>query len=157
MTPIELSLTVNGERRALTVPPQRLLLEMLQRDLHLTGTKEGCGVGVCGACTVLMDGRPVSACLVLAAHAAGHEITTIEGLGRDGQRHPVQAAFLEWSAFQCGYCTPGMILAATALLQEHPAPSEEEIREYMSGNICRCTGYMDIIRAIQSCTGGAKR
>jgi aerobic-type carbon monoxide dehydrogenase small subunit (CoxS/CutS family) len=129
-------------------PGTRTLLEVLRDGLGLVGTKEGCGIGMCGACTVLVDGRPLSSCLMLAAQAAGKEILTIEGLGHDGQLHPVQQAFLDEGAFQCAYCTPGFVLSAVALLAEKPSPSDEEIREYLSGNLCRCGSYQNILRAV---------
>jgi carbon-monoxide dehydrogenase small subunit len=144
-----ISLRVNGKEHTLEVPPQRLLLDCLRYDLGLTGSKEGCSVGVCGACTVLMDGQIVSSCLTLAVRADGTDITTIEGLAQDGRLHPVQQAFIDYGGFQCGICTPGMIMAAKALLDTHPNPSEDEIKEWMMGNLCRCTGYYKILESIQ--------
>jgi carbon-monoxide dehydrogenase medium subunit len=142
-------LNVNGEARRAWVAPNDLLLNVLRDDLELTGTKYGCGIGECSACTVLMDGAPVLACLVLAAAAGGHKITTIEGLaGPDGKLDPLQEAFIDQAAFQCGYCTPGMILTAKALLAECPRPSEDDIRHHLRGNLCRCTGYASIVRAV---------
>ncbi len=142
-------LSVNGETRRAWVAPNDLLLNVLRDDLELTGTKYGCGIGECSACTVLMDGAPVLACLVLAAAANGHEITTIEGLaGPDGRLDPLQEAFIDLAAFQCGYCTPGMILTAKTLLAECPQPSEDDIRHHLRGNLCRCTGYASIVRAV---------
>ncbi|HEY7494526.1 MAG TPA: (2Fe-2S)-binding protein [Candidatus Tectomicrobia bacterium] len=149
-----ISLRVNGKEHTLEVPPQRLLLDCLRYDLGLTGSKEGCSVGVCGACTVLMDGQIVSSCLTLAVRADGTDITTIEGLAQDGRLHPVQQAFIDYGGFQCGICTPGMIMAAKALLDTHPNPSEDEIKEWMMGNLCRCTGYYKILESIQ---GAASR
>ncbi|MBC7347650.1 MAG: (2Fe-2S)-binding protein [Clostridia bacterium] len=147
--PFRLVATVNGKPVDLFVPPNRRLLDVLRDDLGLTGTKEGCGEGECGACTVLLDGRPVNACLVLAGEASGHEITTIEGLSQNGRLHPLQEAFLEAGAVQCGFCTPGMILAAKALLDVNPDPDTEAIRTALSGNLCRCTGYVKIIAAVR--------
>jgi aerobic-type carbon monoxide dehydrogenase small subunit (CoxS/CutS family) len=132
----------------------RLLLETLRDELGLGGTKEGCGVGMCGACTILVDGLPMSACLMLTAQAAGHALVTIEGLAGDGALHPVQQAFMEEGAFQCGYCTPGFVLSAAALLEENPAPDEAAIREYLSGNLCRCGSYQNILKAVKGLAGG---
>ncbi len=140
---------LNGENRALQVNARQTLLEVLRRDLHLHGTRETCGIGICGACTVLVDGQPLSACLLLAPQLDGCELVTIEGLSKDGDLHPIQAAFVNHNAFQCSYCTPGMILTAKALLDEIPAPSEAQIKEYMAGNLCRCGSYLKIIDAIQ--------
>jgi carbon-monoxide dehydrogenase small subunit len=145
----ELALTVNDHLYRLEVEPTRLLLDVLRDDLDLTGTKEGCSIGVCGACTVLVDDLPMSACLTLALTVQGRSVRTIEGLARGGELHPLQSAFLECGGFQCGFCTPGQIMAAYALLQEHPDPSDEEIREGMLGNLCRCTGYYKIIESIK--------
>ena len=144
-----ISIRVNGQEHTLEVPTQRLLIDCLRYDLGLTGTKEGCSVGVCGACTVLMDGQMTSACLVLAVRADGTDISTIEGLTQDGRLHPVQQAFIDYGGFQCGICTPGMIMAAKALLDERPDPTENEIKDWMMGNLCRCTGYYKIIESIQ--------
>jgi carbon-monoxide dehydrogenase small subunit len=140
---------VNGKAYTVEVPPQRLLIDCLRYDLGLTGTKEGCSVGVCGACTVLMNGQMISACLTLAVFADGAEITTVEGLAQDGKLHPVQQAFIDYGGFQCGICTPGMVVAAKALLDEQPHPSEEAIKDWMMGNLCRCTGYYKIIESIR--------
>jgi carbon-monoxide dehydrogenase small subunit len=145
-----ISMRVNGQEHTLEVPTQRLLIDCLRYDLGLTGTKEGCSVGVCGACTVLMDGQMTSACLVLAVRADGTDINTIEGLAQDERLHPVQQAFIDYGGFQCGICTPGMIMAAKALLDEHPDPTENEIKDWMLGNLCRCTGYYKIIESIQA-------
>ncbi|MBI4881149.1 MAG: (2Fe-2S)-binding protein [Planctomycetes bacterium] len=142
-------LRVNGEPVETAVPPNRTLLEMLRDDLGLTGAKEGCGEGDCGACTVLLDGLPVSSCLVLALQAEGREVVTVEGLAREGQLDPLQQAFVEEGGVQCGFCTPGMLLAATSLLAANPDPSEQEIREAIAGNLCRCTGYQKIVESIR--------
>lgn len=147
-TPIELR--VNGEVFKLEVEPRRLLLEALHDDLQLTGVRRGCDDGFCGACTVILDGKAVHSCSVLAVSARGKEITTVEGLARNGQYHPLQAAFVEHGALQCGYCTPGMLLTAKALLDKNPQPTELEVRTAISGNLCRCTGYKQIVEAILS-------
>jgi carbon-monoxide dehydrogenase small subunit len=144
---------VNGQEHMLEVPQQRLLLDCLRYDLGLTGAKEGCSIGVCGACSVLMDGKVVSSCLVLAAVADNKDIVTIEGLAQNGQLHPLQQAFIDHGGFQCGICTPGMIMAAKALLDDNPDPSEDEIKDWMLGNLCRCTGYYKIIESIQAAAG----
>ncbi len=128
----------------------RTLLEVLREELGLVGTKEACSIGMCGACTVLVDGKPISSCLMLATQAAGKEILTIEGLGREGHLHPVQQAFIEEGAFQCAYCTPGFVVSTVALLAENPSPSEDEIREYLSGNLCRCGSYQNIFKAVMA-------
>jgi xanthine dehydrogenase YagT iron-sulfur-binding subunit len=144
-----LTLTVNGIPHALQVDPRVTLLDALRDQLALTGTKKGCNRGECGACTVLIDGRRVNSCLTFALMQQGREITTVEGLASGDQLHPVQAAFIEHDAFQCGYCTPGQIISAVALLNEGHTGSAEEIREWMSGNICRCGAYPNIVAAIQ--------
>ncbi|MCL6611988.1 MAG: (2Fe-2S)-binding protein [Peptococcaceae bacterium] len=149
MKPFRFRATVNGRPVDLPVDPRRRLLDVLREDLGLTGTKEGCGEGECGACTVLLDGRPVNACLVLAPEAAGCDITTIEGVAVEGRLHPIQEAFLEAGAVQCGYCTPGMILAAKALLDKDPRPTDQAIKTAVSGNLCRCTGYVKIVKAVR--------
>ena len=141
---------VNGEEVMGWVEPRRTLLDFLRDDLNLTGTKKGCDFGNCGACTVLMDGKPINACLVLAMEAEGREILTIEGLSEGTTLHPIQDAFIQHGAVQCGYCTPGMILSAKALLDENPCPTEEEVRIAIAGNLCRCTGYKKIVEAILS-------
>jgi carbon-monoxide dehydrogenase small subunit len=130
------------------VAARRLLADFLRDDLFLTGTKRGCETGVCGACSVLMDGEAVKSCLLLAVQANGHEITTIEGLSLDDQLHPVQEAFVEHGGLQCGYCTPGFVIMAVALLNENPNPTEEQVRQGLSGNLCRCTGYVGIVKSI---------
>lgn len=144
----EVTLQVNGETYKLSIDVRRTLLEVLRDELNLTGTKEGCGTGDCGACTVLLDGTPIASCLTLAIEAQGKEISTIEGLAKDGQLHPIQRAFIDHGAIQCGYCTPGMIMSAKALLDRNPQPTEAEVREAISGNYCRCTGYTKILEAI---------
>lgn len=145
----DIMLTVNGERHSLRVKVNHTLLDVLRNDLGLTGTKEGCGEGDCGACTVLLQGKPVNSCLIFAVDADGKEITTIEGLARDGVLHPLQKAFIEEGAVQCGFCSPGILLTAKGLLDETPSPTEEEIRMGIAGNLCRCTGYVRIVKAIQ--------
>jgi carbon-monoxide dehydrogenase small subunit len=151
---IKVNFTVNGDPRRLTVKANRTLLDLIRADLGLTGTKKGCGMGKCGACTVLMDGRPVHSCLILAPQADGAEILTVEGLSEGGP-HPLQTAFVERGAIQCGYCTPGMVMTAKALLDETPNPTDDEIKLAISGNLCRCTGYNKIVEAIRSCASGA--
>ena len=146
---IELVLRVNGTENRLTLDPRTTLLDALREHLHLTGSKKGCGLGQCGACTVLMDGKRVKSCLSLAALVEGREITTIEGLAQGDQLHPLQAAFIERDAFQCGYCTPGQIMAGFACINEGHAGSAQEIRDWMSGNLCRCGAYDHIVAAIQ--------
>jgi carbon-monoxide dehydrogenase small subunit len=140
--------TVNGQQREIMVVPWRTLLDVLRYDLGLTGVKEGCGNGNCGSCTVLLDGEPVNSCLVLIGEVEGKEITTIEGLAQGNELHPLQQAFIEEGAVQCGFCTPGVILNAKALLDSNPHPTEEEVRGTIAGNLCRCTGYDKIVRAI---------
>jgi xanthine dehydrogenase YagT iron-sulfur-binding subunit len=147
--PLDIVLRVNGTEHRLSLDPRTTLLDALREHLHSTGTKKGCGLGQCGACTVLMDGKRVKSCLSLAALVEGREITTIEGLARGEHLHPLQAAFIERDAFQCGYCTPGQIMAGVACINEGHAGSAEEIREWMSGNICRCGAYDHIVAAIQ--------
>ena len=141
-------LHVNGESHEILTESHKTLLEVLREDLGLTGTKRGCDLGACGACTVLIDGKPHLSCLTLAASVQGKKIVTIEGLSEDGKLHPLQNFFVEKGAIQCGFCTPGMILTAKAFLDEHPHPSEEEIKRAISGNLCRCTGYVKIVEAI---------
>jgi len=141
-------ITINGLLREVAVPANRTLLDLLREDLDLTGTKHGCGEGDCGACTVLLDGEPVNACLILAAEAEGREVTTIEGLADGSLLHPVQQAFVDSGAVQCGYCTPGMVLVAAALVARNPSPTESDVRHAISGNFCRCTGYQKIVEAV---------
>ena len=149
MSEHSITVTVNGEQERLTVSANMTLLELLRRDLVLTGTKNGCSAGECGACTVLMDGEPVNACLVLAVEADGAEVVTVEGLDQDGQLDLIQQEFMDEGAVQCGFCTPGMLISARALLTRTPHPTEEQIREALVGNLCRCTGYTRIVQAIQ--------
>ena len=148
-----LILTVNDERFELEVPANRTLLDVLRDELGLTGTKQGCGNGECGACTVLLEGEPVNACLILAVQADGKSVVTVEGLSKDGGIHPIQEAFINHGAIQCGFCTPGMVLSVKALLDRNPEPKELEIREALTGNFCRCTGYQKIVEAVQSLAG----
>jgi aerobic-type carbon monoxide dehydrogenase small subunit (CoxS/CutS family) len=144
-----LHLHVNGEDRDVYVPLHKTLLEVLREDLNLTGTKHGCELGECGACTVLLDGEPILSCLAIPVELQGREITTIEGLARGSGLHPLQQAFAELGAAQCGYCTPGILLAAKSLIDHNPAPARQEIREALAGNLCRCTGYTKIIEAVE--------
>ncbi len=147
-----LTLVVNGQEYDLEIPAHRTLLDVLRGDLNLTGTKQGCGNGECGACTVLLDGEPINSCLVLALQVNGRSITTIEGLFQNGELEAVQKAFITHGAIQCGFCTPGMILSVKALLNKNPHPTEKEIREALVGNFCRCTGYQKIVEAVLSLT-----
>jgi carbon-monoxide dehydrogenase small subunit len=144
------ALNVNGEEFEVLTEVHKTLLEVLREDLRLTGTKRGCDLGTCGACTVLIEGKPYLSCLTLAVDVQGKKIVTIEGLAQDGEPHPLQKAFVEKGAIQCGFCTPGMVLAAKAFLEENPHPSEEEVKKSISGNLCRCTGYIKIVEAILS-------
>jgi carbon-monoxide dehydrogenase small subunit len=155
----KITVKVNGKKHTMEVPTHRLMIDFLRYDLGLTGTKEGCSVGVCGACTVLMDGAMISSCLAPAVFADGREITTVEGLAQNGELHPVQKSFIQYGGFQCGICTPGQVVAAKALLDEKPRPNEEEIKDWMMGNLCRCTGYYKIIESIKNAWkfSGAKR
>ena len=145
----QIKITVNGKTYELHVKPWATLLEVIRDDLGLTGTKEGCGLGECGACTVIMDGNTVNACLVLAPEADGKKITTIEGLAQGDTLHPIQEAFMEQGGLQCGFCTPGIILSTKALLDENPTPTDEEMRRGLAGNFCRCTGYTKIFESIK--------
>jgi len=148
----QIRLRVNGEELSGWVEPRKTLLDFLREDLSLIGTKKGCDLGNCGACTVLLDGKPVNSCLVLAVEAEGREILTIEGLTDGGKLYPLQETFIQHGAVQCGYCTPGMILSAKALLDENPKPTELEVKRGIAGNLCRCTGYVKIIQAILAAT-----
>lgn len=152
---VPLNIKVNGEDNHLEISPNKTLLDVLREDLGLTGTKKGCGTGECGSCTVLLDGQPVKSCLILALQADGKEVLTIEGIGKN-KPHPLQVAFAEKGAIQCGFCTPGMIMTAKALLDSNPNPTDEEIKEAISGNLCRCTGYKKIIEAIKDCAISTK-
>jgi carbon-monoxide dehydrogenase small subunit len=143
-----LTMTVNGEAVKLVIEPSAMLVDVLRNRLGLTGVKEACGKGECGACTVLLDGRPVSSCITPAMKALNKKVLTIEGLGSPSKLHPIQETFIEFGAVQCGFCTPGMILSAKALLDQHPRPGEQEVRVAISGNLCRCTGYVKIVEAI---------
>ncbi|MBS7638402.1 (2Fe-2S)-binding protein [Candidatus Bathyarchaeota archaeon] len=153
---MRIEFTLNGRRRRVDVEPNQLLLNLLRDELGLTGAKYGCGIGVCGACTVLLDGEPVLSCLILAVEVDGKTVETVEGLGEGGGLDPVQEAFIETGAIQCGFCTPGFIMAAKALLKENPEPTEREIREYLKGNLCRCTGYVNIVKAVKLAAERAK-
>ena len=150
---VVLTLDVNGERHELLVPVHKTLLEVLREDMQLTGTKHGCELGECGTCTVLVDGRPQLSCLLLPIQVQGRAITTIEGLARGSELHPLQVAFAELGAAQCGYCTPGILLAARSLLEENPKPTRDQIREALAGNLCRCTGYTKILQAVELAAG----
>ena len=152
----EIKFTLNGNPYEVTVKPYRTLLELIREDLKLTGTKEGCSQGECGSCTVIMGGKTVNSCLVLAVEADNQEITTVEGLADDDRLHPVQEAFVTHAGMQCGFCTPGMIISVKAMLDKNPNPSEEEIREGIAGNFCRCTGYTKIFESIQSAAEAMK-
>lgn len=149
-----IQLVVNGKTCQAMVAPQATLLELIRDHLGLTGTKEGCGKGQCGACTVLLDGKPVNSCLILAVQAQDHQVVTIEGVEREEELDPIQQAFIDEGAVQCGFCTPGLILSARALLDQHPRPDEDHIKEAISGHLCRCTGYSAIIRAIRRAASG---
>lgn len=148
-----LHLRVNGEEREVYVPVHKTLLEVLREDMNLTGTKHGCELGECGACTVLVDGEPILSCLALPVELQGREVITVEGMARGRELHPLQQAFAEVGAAQCGYCTPGVLLAAQSLLQHNPEPTRDEIREALAGNLCRCTGYSKIIDAVELASG----
>ena len=151
---VQVSMKVNGREVSASVDPRTLLVQLIRENLMLTGTHVGCDTAQCGACTVHMNGRTVKACSMLALQAQGAEITTIEGLGKDGELHPMQAAFRECHGLQCGYCTPGMVMSAVKLLEDNPQASEAQIREGLEGNICRCTGYQNIVKSIQHCQSG---
>jgi carbon-monoxide dehydrogenase small subunit len=146
---MEITVTINGEKTSADVEPRLLLVHFLRENLRLTGTHVGCDTTSCGACTVLLNGTPVKSCTVFAVQADGREITTVEGLARNGELHPIQEAFKEEHGLQCGFCTPGMMLTSAALLDQKPEPTEDEIRWALSGNVCRCTGYMNIVKAVQ--------
>ena len=152
---IHISATINGRETDFLCEPRQSLLEVLRDELRLTGTKEGCNNGNCGACNVLLDGRLVNSCLVLGVEIDGREVTTIEGLAQPDALHPLQQCFLEGAALQCGICTPGFLVAAKALLDKNPQPTEQQVRHYLAGNLCRCTGYDKIVRAVQEAADGA--
>ena len=150
MTQVPITLTVNGEPTEVAFAPYKTLLEVLREDLNLCGTKHGCELGECGACAVLLNDRPVLSCLVIGAACDGTVVTTVEGLAEDGRLHPLQETFADLGAAQCGYCTPGFLIAAKALLDEHPRPTRDQIKEALSGNLCRCTGYLQIFEAVEA-------
>jgi len=150
---ISMKFDVNGQAVKVQVEPQRLLVEVLREQLALTGTHVGCDTSQCGACTVLLDGQPVKSCTVLALQAEGRQVTTVEGLAAGGERHPVQQAFIDCHGLQCGFCTPGMMMSATALLRHTPDPSAEQIEHALEGNLCRCTGYVNIVAAVRQAAG----
>ena len=156
MAKVELEIKINGKFFNLAVEPSTLLLDLLRDELGLTGSKRGCETGYCGCCSVLIDGKAIHSCCMLAARAQQHEIVTIEGMEQDGKLHPIQEAFIERNAAQCGYCTPGMIISARALLNENPSPSAAEVARALSGNLCRCTGYLPIIDAVLYASRKAK-
>lgn len=147
---MEITVTINGTAQTKDVEPRKLLVDFIRSDLTLTGTHIGCDTTSCGACTVLLDGKPVKACTMFAVQADGHDIQTVEGLKQNGDLHPVQAAFKEHHGLQCGFCTSGMMLVGAALVEENPTPSDDDVRWAISGNLCRCTGYMNIVKAIQA-------
>ncbi len=150
---MQINVTINGTGETRDVESRRLLVDFIRTDLGMTGTHIGCDTTSCGACTVLLDGKPVKSCTVLAVQADGHEVTTVEGLGQNGELHPIQGAFKEHHGLQCGFCTPGMMLVGASLLENNPSPTDEEVRWAISGNLCRCTGYMNIVAAIQAAGG----
>jgi carbon-monoxide dehydrogenase small subunit len=149
---IPVRLNVNGETYELAIAPYRTLVDVLREEIRFTGSKKGCDVGDCGACTVLLDGKPVNSCLVLAATAQNKEIVTIEGLAQNGKLHPLQEAFIKEGAVQCGYCTPGVLMSLKALVDHNPAPTPEDVKTAMAGNLCRCTGYSKIFKAVEAAT-----
>ena len=153
---LEITVNVNGEAVTAAIPSRKLLSDFLRDEADLTGVRVSCEHGVCGACTILVDGRTARACLMLAAQADGSEVRTVESLARDGQLHPIQQAFWDHHGLQCGYCTPGMLISAYELLSQNPDPSEADVREAISGNICRCTGYVHIVRAILAAAGAMR-
>ena len=152
-----ITFTLNGSNTSVTTPDHRLLLDLLRDEIGLTGTKEGCGTGDCGACTVYLDGRPVNSCLILSGELNGAEVTTIEGLKEGNAYHPIQAAFVADGGAQCGYCTPGMLMMAKSFLDENPDPTDEDIRFALSGNLCRCTGYVKIVEAVKDAAAELRR
>ncbi|CAG2160295.1 (2Fe-2S)-binding protein [Cupriavidus numazuensis] len=150
MNKVTIDVTVNGEEHTVEVPARRMLSDLLRDDLNLTGTKRGCETGICGACTVLVDGEAVKSCLMLASQVRGRHVMTVEGLAADGELHPLQQCFMECGGLQCGYCTPGFLMTSCALLANNPNPTEEEVRHGLNGNLCRCTGYVGIVESILS-------
>jgi carbon-monoxide dehydrogenase small subunit len=154
---MKVKVTINGDERAGEVEPRKLLVDFIRSDLGLTGTHIGCDTTSCGACTVLLDGKPVKSCTLFAVQADGHELRTVEGLKQNGSLHPVQAAFKEYHGLQCGFCTPGMMLVGAALIEDNPNPTDDEVRWAISGNLCRCTGYMNIVTAIQAAGAESSR
>jgi len=154
---VKISFMLNGKEIQIDVPPDRRVLDILREDLHLTGTKEGCGTGECGACAILVDGQSRLSCLMLAAQLENRSVVTIEGIAPDGDLHPIQEAFVEQGAVQCGFCTPGMVISAVDLLQRNPNPTRSKIREGLSGNLCRCTGYQKIVDAVQKASDAIKK
>jgi len=155
MTNQSIALTINREAAEVSFAPYKTLLEVLREDLNLCGTKHGCELGECGACAVLLDGQPVLSCLVLGVECGGRDVITVEGLARDGRLHPLQETFADLGAAQCGYCTPGFLVTAKALLDEHPSPTRDQIRTALSGNLCRCTGYQQIFEAVEAAVASA--
>lgn len=153
MSEHKIELSVNGQSLSTTVPARRLLADFLREDLHLTGTKRGCETGICGACTVLVDGRPVKSCLSLAVMARGRDVRTVEGLQQGDRLHPLQESFMRCGGLQCGYCTPGMLMSACALLQANPQPGPDDVRAALAGNLCRCTGYTQIVESVLDAAG----
>ena len=153
MTRHLIDITVNGQAYSVEVPARRLLADLLRDDLNLTGTKRGCETGVCGACSVLVDGEVVKSCLMLAAQAKGRSVTTVEGLSRNGELHPLQESFMECGGLQCGYCTPGFLMTSYALLQHNSTPTTDQVREGLNGNLCRCTGYTQIVESVLAAVG----
>tara|TARA_Y100000590_G_scaffold15717_1_gene18960 strand:+ start:2297 stop:2845 length:549 start_codon:yes stop_codon:yes gene_type:complete len=153
VTKDQIELNINGESYEVLVQPWWTLLEVLRDEIHLTGTKEGCSNGNCGACSVLLDGKAIDACLTLAVEAVGHKVTTVEGLAKNGKLDPLQEKFVEWGALQCGFCTPGFLISARGLLDQNPKPTEKEIRLALAGNLCRCTGYDKIVKAVLDTSG----
>jgi aerobic carbon-monoxide dehydrogenase small subunit len=153
---MKITINVNGKQKRFDVEPHTLLLNLIRDEMNLTGAKYGCGIGECGACTVLLDGDAILACMMLAVDADGHRVDTVEGLSNGDKLHPIQQAYLDEGAVQCGFCTPGFIMSTKALLDKSPNPNEAEIREHLNGNICRCTGYVNIVKAVQSAAAKMK-
>jgi aerobic-type carbon monoxide dehydrogenase small subunit (CoxS/CutS family) len=153
---MKITINVNGKQQRFDAEPNTLLLNLIRDEMNLTGTKYGCGIGECGACTVLLDGDAILACMMLAVDADGHRVDTVEGLSNGDKLHPIQQAYLDEGAVQCGFCTPGFIMSTKALLDKNPNPTEADIREHLNGNICRCTGYVNIVKAVQSAAAKMK-